>query len=1414
MSLNKILGCFIGLLFLINEANAQLMPFAAAKGYNVFTRKGFTFKDGHTDGPIAIGGDLTLQGFNIIAMSSTGTYPFGSGSANNYTVVINGRVYYTSGNQSSVSSGYLRLEDSTGTRTFVTDCNGASTNTRLAAYNANCNTSYSSNPNLLMSTQQTYASIYSGHGLNFDSLFNVLYMASIQMSNYTASNSCSGSFNIIPPPSNGANIALASNKTNVINLTTAQLQALSSLNFSNGPTASNPLVINVNGTSGFTWSPINTGGLSSGNAPYITYNFYNNAGTILISGGNTIEGSIMAPLANVDKSTSQNIEGQIIAYSFVNNGGEIHHFPFNPNNSTMPKCPILTLGNIVWNDLNANGIKDANEPGIAGATAKLYLDANADNVPDGAALATTLTGSDGSYYFHTLTAGNYIVGITIPSGYTTTTTTANSSNPNSNTDNDNNGITTSGGEVRSNYITLSFGGEPTTLGDGNNVNYTLDIGLKGTGSIGDYVWNDLDKDGIQEANEPGIGNVTVTLTFADGSTAVTTTNSSGAYSFSNLGPGTYTVTFTTPTGKTITSQDQGGNDNTDSDISASTGSVAVVLTAGQTNITIDAGYYKTACIGSCGTGYARKIKANATTNGNFSTAITSPASGNTFSGGNGTTGITYNYSGGSFISQAEYKGNGAAVQPSSNRSFVIVNNSGTYNQGSTSQLPFPGDATYGVAASNTYMYHNGNDLGGEYVVWQQTLANLTIGVTYTFRFYVTNMLDNDNNNQISEPIIRVRTGGTSGLPDGTAVTTSPSSPYTVLENSTSNTSALNGWTRMEYTFTATGTTLMVKITDAQTNGNGGLGGSDDLGLTAIGVDECVRDRDGDCIPDTDDLDDDNDGILDLVESGGYNPTGDCDNDGIPNYMDPTPGCSTPAGNDIYGKPYVALTWTDCNGDGINDFFDWDRDGIINAWDLDSDNDGIPDILETRSANIVDNDFDGMADGTDADGDGIMSSADSNDNSFGGTGLTPQDLDRDGKPNYLDLDSDGDGITDLVEATGQTDTDGIANGTDTDGDGLKGGYTLSSTVADNYNGFGGRGIVPIDTDGDGKPDAYDIDSDNDGISDNIEAQPTCTYKLPLGTDTDDDGVDNNFDVSNSACNKTSGGITPYDRDGDGTPDYLDTDADGDGPPDINEASGITGNFVSNTADTDGDGMIDQFDSFNILTANSGFINNVTNSNMGTNGVFAGPSPSGSNVTLQKTGTGDCATDDRDWRNTAVLPLNSINLTASFTYPVATIKWAVTGETDINYYDVELSYNGVDFTSVAKVTAFNMGQYTYTNNINVSVSDVYYVRLKVVNKSGQSLYSKTILIKGRSIATLTVTPNPFHSSLQVNIKSEKSQRIFVSLYSTEGKKQYANGFDVLKGDNQLLLPSLDYLSARIYYVRVSTGDNVLTQKVVKY
>lgn len=170
------------------------------------------------------------------------------------------------------------------------------------------------------------------------------------------------------------------------------------------------------------------------------------------------------------------------------------------------------------------------------------------------------------------------------------------------------------------------------------------------------------------------------------------------------------------------------------------------------------------------------------------------------------------------------------------------------------------------------------------------------------------------------------------------------------------------------------------------------------------------DIDGDGVYDVDDLDDDNDGILDTVESGGSDPSADADNDGTPNYID------------VNFSGFV-----DSNSDGVNDNFDTDLDGIADHLDTDSDNDGCADAIEAAGS-FTASDLDANSSlGTNVDSDGIPqvngSSAqqattaavtDSLTTSGCSTVVTPGDSDGDGVSDADDLDDDNDGILDVDE----------------------------------------------------------------------------------------------------------------------------------------------------------------------------------------------------------------------------------------------------------------------------------------------------------------------------------------------------------------------------------------------------------------
>lgn len=131
-------------------------------------------------------------------------------------------------------------------------------------------------------------------------------------------------------------------------------------------------------------------------------------------------------------------------------------------------------------------------------------------------------------------------------------------------------------------------------------------------------------------------------------------------------------------------------------------------------------------------------------------------------------------------------------------------------------------------------------------------------------------------------------------------------------------------------------------------------------------------------------------------------------------------------------------------------------------------------------------------------------------------------------------------------------------------GVTGGYNSEIGVRKNYFDI----ASPCDEDRDNYVNRIDIDADNDGIPDNVEAQPTIGYQAPATT-VDANGIPTNYNGV--------GLLNLVDTDGDGLKDFKDPDSENDGIPDINE-NGMANSLLN--VDTDGDGLDDAFEGSNL------------------------------------------------------------------------------------------------------------------------------------------------------------------------------------------------------------------------------------------
>jgi len=351
--------------------------------------------------------------------------------------------------------------------------------------------------------------------------------------------------------------------------------------------------------------------------------------------------------------------------------------------------------------------------------------------------------------------------------------------------------------------------------------------------------------------------------------------------------------------------------------------------------------------------------------------------------------------------------------------------------------------------------------------------------------------------------------------------------------------------------------------------------------------EVLVDTDGDGVPDVNDIDDDNDGILDTTEGsetidsdGDTIPDSldiDADNDGIPDNVEAQT-------TDDYDFP----SGIDADGNGLDDMYEnnpGDGDGIApentdgvdnpDYLDDDSDNDKVPDRIEGHDTN-----HDGIADasstGNDTDQDGLDDGYEGTNNNDGFDvndefNIPANDLpDTDGTEDvdYRDIDDDGDGVSTFDE-----DVDGLGDPFDDDFDNDTQPNYLD--IDDDNDGILTADEGADDFDNDFNPNYLDIDADGDGIPDNVEGQTTGGYTEPLGIDSDGDGLDDAYE--------STGGINPVDTDADGDSDYLDEDSDNDLVPDEieghdHDANGIADVSFSGT-DSDGDGLDDGYEGSN-------------------------------------------------------------------------------------------------------------------------------------------------------------------------------------------------------------------------------------------
>ena len=249
------------------------------------------------------------------------------------------------------------------------------------------------------------------------------------------------------------------------------------------------------------------------------------------------------------------------------------------NTSSVPLTAGYTIAGKLYNDADASFNSSDSEAPYAGVTVALLKRDGTPVLDKDGNPVTAVTDAEGKYSFRGLPLGEYTVSVVDPTS----------------------------GPLAGTKPTEAYTGRYKTTADVTIAEATgsvidVDFGFVKPASVGDYTWMDVNRDGLQDADEPALPGVTVTLTHADGSAvtdasgnpvAAVTTDANGKYKFENLLPGDYKVSFQAPAGYEATTSEAGDDRAADSNGA----SASVTLVQGQTDDTIDFGAVGTGVIG-------------------------------------------------------------------------------------------------------------------------------------------------------------------------------------------------------------------------------------------------------------------------------------------------------------------------------------------------------------------------------------------------------------------------------------------------------------------------------------------------------------------------------------------------------------------------------------------------------------------------------------------------------------------------------------------------------------------------------------------------------------------------------------------------------------------------------------------------
>jgi hypothetical protein len=178
--------------------------------------------------------------------------------------------------------------------------------------------------------------------------------------------------------------------------------------------------------------------------------------------------------------------------------------------------------------------------------------------------------------------------------------------------------------------------------------------------------------------------------------------------------------------------------------------------------------------------------------------------------------------------------------------------------------------------------------------------------------------------------------------------------------------------------------------------------------------------------------------------------------------------------------------------------------------------------------------------------------------------------------------------------------------------------------------------------------------------------------------------------------------------------------------------------------------------------------------------------------------------------STLPVKLLSFSGSLNNEVTTLTWITEDEQNFSHYEIQRS-NGSGFVTVGSKASSNSASkvtYQHADNLSAVNGNVFYYRLKLVNKDGKFSYSNEIMVrKSAKAIVLTVNPNPVENGIAtVRFTATSNSIANFRVVDMAGKVVLQQQNQIFEGTNSITLTGIERLLPGTYVLQMSNGQEL--------